>query len=938
MWAEQGNSTYAGAIVRRAIGTVPPSSVDEGVLVADVPSPASSVVDAGVAPSTTYSYTVFAHDATPVFTPGTSVTVTTPSTAAGPLHVCGDITQSTTWSPSAATAYVLDCPTTVAAGSVLTVQPGTIVKARPGVGIEVHGALATTGTAGSPAVFTSLADDAAGGDTNGDGVSTLPAPGDWSGISASTGATVSLDRAAVSYAGTSLSASSASAITVTASTIRHSSSYGVSVSYVPTVTVTDTTVEDSGSVGIVVGMDPNDTVHAPTVARNIVREARDQAVVVTGSRLLPAQLAGNTGSGNRMNTIAVSGRLAGDLTLPQAGLAWTVGPWCCTGGLTVDPGATLRLDAGATLKFDQFAGLTVHGTLIGAGTASSPATLTALTDDSVAGDTNGDGVDSLPRPGDWGGIAAGPVSGTGGPVVSLSRATVSYAGTGVGASSISELTVTNSAIRHSSSYGISVSHVPKVTVTDNSLLRSGSVGIVVGMDPNDTVHAPTVARNIVREARDQAVVVTGSRLLPAQLAGNTGSGNRMNTIAVSGRLAGDLTLPQAGLAWTVGPWCCTGGLTVDPGATLRLDAGATLKFDQFAGLTVHGTLIGAGTASSPATLTALTDDSVAGDTNGDGTATTPTPGHWAGISAGPQSGTGGPVVSLSRATVSYAGTGVSASSISELTVTNSAIRHSSSYGVSVSQVPTVTVTDTTVEDSGSVGIVVGMDPNDTVHAPTVARNIVREARDQAVVVTGSRLLPAQLAGNTGSGNRMNTIAVSGRLAGDLTLPQAGLAWTVGPWCCTGGLTVDPGATLRLDAGATLKFDQFAGLTVHGTLIGAGTASSPATLTALTDDSVAGDTNGDGTATTPTPGHWAGICRRAPVRHGRAGCVPEPGHRLVRGDGRERVIDLRADRHQLGHPPQQQLRGQRLAGPDRHGDRHHGRGQRQRRDRRRDGSQ
>ena len=196
------------------------------------------------------------------------------------------------------------------------------------------------------------------------------------------------------------------------------------------------------------------------------------------------------------------------------------------------------------------------------------------------------------------------------------------------------------------------------------------------MDPNDTVHAPTVARNIVREARDQAVVVTGSRLLPAQLAGNTGSGNRMNTIAVSGRLAGDLTLPQAGLAWTVGPWCCTGGLTVDPGATLRLDAGATLKFDQFAGLTVHGTLIGAGTASSPATLTALTDDSVAGDTNGDGTATTPTPGHWAGIQvADPGGSNPAPVVRLDATELRYAGTAVSVGTPADVAI-HGAIRHS----------------------------------------------------------------------------------------------------------------------------------------------------------------------------------------------------------------------------------------------------------------------
>jgi hypothetical protein len=209
----------------------------------------------------------------------------------------GLIEANQTWTSNR--VQVVEGNLVIASGVRVTIEPGTVVKLAKGAKIIVQdgGLLDAQGTPTQPIIFTSLADDTAAGDTNLDGGSSLPLPGDWFGIVVNSGG---------QFANNEFTA----------------------IRYVLT-----------------------------------------------------------THSGNLLQDESWMGTFTHHIT----------------DQVFISDGVTLTINPGAVIKFDASKKITVQqgGRLVAEGTVASPITFTSIKDDSVGGDTNGDGNSTLPAPGDW---------------------------------------------------------------------------------------------------------------------------------------------------------------------------------------------------------------------------------------------------------------------------------------------------------------------------------------------------------------------------------------------------------------------------------------------------------------------------------------------------------------------------------------------------------
>ncbi|MCF6260340.1 MAG: right-handed parallel beta-helix repeat-containing protein [Gammaproteobacteria bacterium] len=724
----------------------------------------------GLTNGTGYRFRIRAQDsANPAnISSGTQTDIISPSATAF-ATVSGTLSQDTVW---AAGVFYVSNNVSVAPGVSLTIQPGVIVKFASGRNLFIDGSLSVLGQDANPVTFTAFTDDSAGGDTNGDGAST-GAPGYWGRIQFNDAANDAsfIDHAVVRYGGSGNDGSVyifRCNARLSNSEVSHSGSYGVRI-YESSPVIDGNTIADNGLSGILndryrYGASSRPVFRNNTVTRNggsgLVVNWASPAVVdnniitgntdwgiytnasvgmgiisnntITGNRVsvrlpfsrLPNSSDGNTLSPNTHNRVEFWGDgLSRVLTLGLSGIDqyYQVG-----NNAVVSTGALLTIPPGTIWKFGSGTGLTIDGALNAVGNSGNRITFTSYRDDSVGGDTNGDG-NSAGQADDWGRIQINDTA-----IDFLTRienTDIRYGGRGSSGSLYvyrADIDVLNNTISRSSSYGLRI-YEASPTVTGNTISDNNDTGIFiqrsrygVSASPlisNNTLSdnarhglysewaTPSVDNNQIINNGEWGIYHTNGVGAPV-ISGNTVTGNRYSArlpaTAIPNSTDNNTLLPNLidGL-WIIGTnrtedlrlevlnngdatlqsYRVEGSLVMNNGTTLTVEPGVIVKFTGNSELTVHGKLNAVGTTDNKIVFTSYLDDAHGGDFNEDGYGSSPGNGNWRGIYLSNQADDSSVI---EHAVIQYGGANNSGNVYTDQTdvrIANSVISNSSSNGI-----------------------------------------------------------------------------------------------------------------------------------------------------------------------------------------------------------------------------------------------------------------
>ena len=317
----------------------------------------------------------------------------------------------------------------------------------------------------------------------------------------------------------------------------------------------------------------------------------------------------------RRNTTTGTGRARViDIVASTVATSWTVDPGAvyAISNVLVASGGTMTVGPGALVKSSGLGAPSVLGTLAVAGTATDPAVMTAAADDSIGGDTDYyDDPEATPTPSDW------RITVDRGGVATFDRAAIHWGTVYTWAADDATPRATISAARSSFTEAV-------VELTRGAIAITSSTFTRARLELRETAK-PLLQDNTFVDGGD----LETTRRYPVFMysIGDLADVRRNTTTGTGRDRVIDIVASTVATSWTVDPASYSVyslyEVTVVGDATLAIVSGAILKNSGAISVSNGGTATIDG-----ATLTALGDDSVAGDSNGESGSES-----WPGINA-----------------------------------------------------------------------------------------------------------------------------------------------------------------------------------------------------------------------------------------------------------------------------------------------------------------